>query len=47
MDGADLRKPEFASYSSEESKWIIEGYGVEPDIVLGNDPYQEYMGNVV
>lgn len=45
MDGADLRKPEFASYSSEESKWIIEGHGVEPDIVQDNDPYQEYMGN--
>jgi tricorn protease len=45
MDGADLRKPEFASYSSEESKWIIEGHGVDPDLVLDNDPYQEYMGN--
>ena len=45
IDGADLRKPEFASYSSEESKWIIEGYGVEPDIILDNDPYQEYLGN--
>ncbi len=45
IDGSDLRKPEFASYSSEESEWIIEGHGVEPDIVLDNDPYQEYMGN--
>ena len=45
IDGADLRKPEFASYSSEESKWIIEGHGVDPDIVQDNDPYQEYMGN--
>lgn len=44
IDGADLRKPEFASYSSEESKWIIEGYGVDPDIVIDNDPYKEYMG---
>ncbi len=45
IDGANLRKPEFASYSSEKSEWIIEGYGVDPDIVLDNDPYQEYMGN--
>ncbi|WP_423127079.1 S41 family peptidase [Gaoshiqia sp. Z1-71] len=44
IDGADLRKPEFASYSAKESEWIIEGYGVDPDIVLDNDPYQEYMG---
>lgn len=44
IDGADLRKPEFASYSSESSDWIIEGHGVEPDIVLDNDPYREYMG---
>lgn len=44
IDGADLRKPEFASYSSEESKWIIEGHGVDPDIVIDNDPYKEYMG---
>jgi tricorn protease len=44
IDGANLRKPEFASYSSEKSEWIIEGYGVDPDIVLDNDPYQEYMG---
>lgn len=44
IDGADLRKPEFASYSSEKSDWIIEGHGVDPDIVLDNDPYREYMG---
>ncbi|MHC1704380.1 MAG: PDZ domain-containing protein [Tenuifilaceae bacterium] len=44
VDGADMRKPEFASFSSDESKWIIEGYGVDPDIVLDNDPYKEYIG---
>ncbi|MHC1707124.1 MAG: PDZ domain-containing protein [Bacteroidales bacterium] len=45
IDGADLRKPEFASYSSEESKWIIEGIGVDPDIHIENDPAREYAGN--
>ncbi len=45
IDGADLRKPEFASYSPTESKWIIEGHGVDPDLVLDNDPYQQYMGH--
>jgi tricorn protease len=44
VDGGDLRKPEFASYSSDESSWIIEGYGVDPDIEIDNDPYREYMG---
>lgn len=44
VDGADLRKPEFASYSADESKWIIEGYGVEPDIVVDNDPAREFNG---
>ncbi len=44
IDGADLRKPEFASYSADESKWIIEGHGVEPDIEVDNDPAREYAG---
>lgn len=44
VDGADMRKPEFASFSSETSDWIIEGHGVDPDIVIDNDPYKEYMG---
>jgi tricorn protease len=45
IDGQDLRKPEFASYSADESKWIIEGYGVDPHIWVDNDPHQEYLGN--
>ena len=44
IDGMDLRKPEFASYSADESEWIIEGTGVEPDIMVDNDPAQEYKG---
>jgi tricorn protease len=44
VDGADLRKPEFASFSADESKWIIEGFGVEPDIEIDNDPAREYEG---
>jgi tricorn protease len=44
VDGADLRKPEFASYSADESRWIIEGVGVEPDIEIDNDPAREYAG---
>ena len=44
IDGQDLRKPEFASYSAEKSEWIIEGYGVDPDIWIDNDPYEEFNG---
>jgi tricorn protease len=44
IDGMDLRKPEFASYSAETSEWIIEGIGVEPNIIIDNDPAQEYKG---
>ena len=44
IDGGYLYKPEFASYSAEKSEWIIEGHGVDPDIVVENDPYKEYMG---
>ncbi len=44
IDGQDMRKPEFASYSAEKSEWIIEGYGVDPDIWIDNDPHQEFLG---
>lgn len=43
IDGATLSKPEFAHY--DETGWIIEGFGVEPDIEISNDPYLEFMGN--
>ncbi len=44
IDGTDLRKPEFASYSAEKSEWMIEGVGVDPDIVVNNDPWKEFKG---
>jgi tricorn protease len=44
VDGGDLRKPEFASFSSDASEWIIEGHGVDPDITIDNDSYKEYIG---
>jgi tricorn protease len=43
IDGGDLRKPEFAPFD-EAGNWIIEGFGVEPDIVVDNDPAKEYAG---
>ncbi|MBE0637611.1 MAG: PD40 domain-containing protein [Bacteroidales bacterium] len=44
IDGGDLRKPEFAHYSADGNEWIIEGYGVEPDIEVWNDPALEFAG---
>ncbi len=43
IDGGFLMKPEFAHYS-KDSKWVIEGHGVDPDIVIDNDPAKEYAG---
>jgi len=43
-DGGDLRKPEFALYSKDGKGWIIEGHGVDPDIVVDNDPAREFRG---
>jgi tricorn protease len=44
VDGGFLDRPEFSRYDLEGKKWIIEGTGVEPDIVVDNDPYLEYTG---
>jgi tricorn protease len=43
-DGGDLRKPEFAPYAKDGKSWIIEGRGVDPDIVVDNDPAREFRG---
>lgn len=44
IDGAVLNRPEYAHYAADGSGWIIEGYGVDPDVMIDNDSYQEYMG---
>lgn len=44
VDGGYLNRPEFASYDTEGTEWIIEGKGVEPDIYVDNDPAKEYEG---
>ncbi|MGI8819642.1 MAG: S41 family peptidase [Chthoniobacterales bacterium] len=43
-DGGQLSKPEFAPYSKEGKEWVIESHGVEPDIVVENDPAKEFRG---
>jgi tricorn protease len=44
VDGTTLNRPEFAPYDTEGRNWIIEGHGVDPDIVIDNDPAKEYEG---
>ncbi len=44
LDGGSLFKPEFAPYGKDGQGWIIEGHGVDPDIVVDNDPAREFAG---
>ena len=44
VDGGQFFKPEFAPYSKDGKEWIIEGHGVDPDIVVDNDPAKEFRG---
>ena len=44
LDGGQLFRPEFAPYSKEGGKWVIESHGVDPDIVVDNDPGKEFKG---
>jgi tricorn protease len=43
LDGGTLNKPEFSRYGLD-GQWIMEGHGVDPDIVVDNDPAKEYAG---
>ncbi|MDR0714933.1 MAG: PDZ domain-containing protein, partial [Bacteroidales bacterium] len=44
IDGGSLNRPEYAHLDAEGKQFIIEGHGVEPDIVVDNDPAKEYAG---
>lgn len=43
-DGGQFFKPEFAIYSKDSKEWVVEGHGVDPDIVVDNDPGREFKG---
>ena len=42
MDGGFINRPEFSPFDS--TGWLIEGHGVDPDIVVDQDPALEYIG---
>lgn len=44
VDGGYLNKPEFGPYDLAGKEWIMEGHGVDPDIVVDNDPSLEFAG---
>jgi len=44
IDGTDLRVPFFTSYDAKTGDWIIENYGVDPDIHIDNNPVKEWNG---
>lgn len=43
LDGQDMRTPFFTSYSLD-GEWIIEGHGVDPDIDVDINPFEDYLG---
>ena len=45
VDGGTLTRPEFSRYDVDGKKWIIEGHGVDPDVVVDNDPAKEWAGD--
>ncbi len=44
MDGTDIRVPFFTNYDAQTGQWIVENHGVDPDILLDNDPIKEQAG---
>ena len=44
IDGTDVRVPFFTNYDAKTGEWIVENHGVDPDIVIENDPVKEWAG---
>ena len=44
MDGTDIRVPFFTNYDAKTGQWIVENHGVDPDILIDNDPIREQSG---
>ena len=36
--------PFFTNYDRATGQWIVENHGVDPDILIDNDPVKEYAG---
>jgi len=44
IDGGSIITPSFAPYAADGSGFVIEGHGVDPDILIDNDPHEEFKG---
>lgn len=44
IDGGSIITPSYAPYDKDGKGFIIEGVGVVPDIIIENDPAEEYKG---
>jgi tricorn protease len=44
MDGTDVRVPFFTNYDAATGEWIVENHGVDPDILIDNDPIKQQQG---
>ncbi|MGA9120292.1 MAG: PDZ domain-containing protein [Bacteroidota bacterium] len=45
LDGGYMNRPEFSRYDTGGKEWIMEGHGVDPDVVVDNDPAKEFAGD--
>ena len=45
MDGTDIRVPFFTNYDAKTGRWIVENHGVDPDILIDNDPIHILIDN--
>ena len=44
IDGTDVRVPFFTNFDAKSGQWIVENHGVDPDIIVDNDPILEQQG---
>jgi len=44
LDNTDVRVPFFTNYDYKTGQWIVENHGVDPDILIDNDPIKEFAG---
>ncbi len=44
IDGTNITTPFFTNYDAKTGSWIVENHGVDPDILIDNDPVREFNG---
>ncbi len=44
IDGTSITTPFFTNYDAKTGQWFVENHGVDPDILVDNDPIKEFNG---